>query len=378
LMPYPLQGHIKPMMSLAELLGSANFQVTFFKSIPSGLPANVIRSGLTAKDVFDAMKAVSKPAFRDLLISLADGILCFLTLDVSEELQIPLLVLRTHNASYSWIYFHLPKLIEDGLIPFPDENMDKPIAGIPGFENFLRNRDLPGTCRVKTSDNDYLLQFFIEETFAMTRASALVLNTFEIEAPIVSLLGFHFTKIYAIGPLHKLQKSRMKDINSPSVSSSGILQKEDTSCMTWLNSQPPKSVLYVSFGSLVGLTREQMSELWHGLVNNGQSFLLVVRPDLILGEPGAGETPLAQNEGTEERNRCVSEVSKIGFDMKDTCDGSIIEKLVRDLMENMREEIMGSTDRVAMMARDAVNEGGSSSRNLDRLIENVRLMARKI
>ncbi|KAH9672648.1 glycosyltransferase [Citrus sinensis] len=300
-----------------------------FKSIPSGLPANVIRSGLTAKDVFDAMKAVSKPAFRDLLISL-------------------------------------------------DENMDKPIAGIPGFENFLRNRDLPGTCRVKTSDNDYLLQFFIEETFAMTRASALVLNTFEIEAPIVSLLGFHFTKIYAIGPLHKLQKSRMKDINSPSVSSSGILQKEDTSCMTWLNSQPPKSVLYVSFGSLVGLTREQMSELWHGLVNNGQSFLLVVRPDLILGEPGAGETPLAQNEGTEERNRCVSEVSKIGFDMKDTCDGSIIEKLVRDLMENMREEIMGSTDRVAMMARDAVNEGGSSSRNLDRLIENVRLMARKI
>ncbi|KAH9672646.1 glycosyltransferase [Citrus sinensis] len=322
-----------------------------FKSIPSGLPANVIRSGLTAKDVFDAMKA---------------------------ELQIPLLVLRTHNASYSWIYFHLPKLIEDGLIPFPDENMDKPIAGIPGFENFLRNRDLPGTCRVKTSDNDYLLQFFIEETFAMTRASALVLNTFEIEAPIVSLLGFHFTKIYAIGPLHKLQKSRMKDINSPSVSSSGILQKEDTSCMTWLNSQPPKSVLYVSFGSLVGLTREQMSELWHGLVNNGQSFLLVVRPDLILGEPGAGETPLAQNEGTEERNRCVSEVSKIGFDMKDTCDGSIIEKLVRDLMENMREEIMGSTDRVAMMARDAVNEGGSSSRNLDRLIENVRLMARKI
>ncbi|GAY49810.1 hypothetical protein CUMW_121930 [Citrus unshiu] len=318
-MPYPLQGHIKPMMSLAELLGSANFQVTFvninhnhdlllrntditsfcnrfpnfqFKSIPSGLPANVIRSGLTAKDVFDAMKAVSKPAFRDLLISL-------------EELQIPLLALRTHNASYSWIYFHLPKLIEDGLIPFPDENMDKPIAGIPGFENFLRNRDLPGTCRVKTSDDDYLLQFFIEETFAMTRASALVLNTFEIEAPIVSLLGFHFTKIYAIGPLHKLQKSRMKDINSPSVSSSGILQKEDTSCMTWLNSQPPKSVLYVSFGSLVGLTREQMSELWHGLVNNGQSFLLVVRPDLILGEPGAGETPLAQNEGTEERNRFI-------------------------------------------------------------------------
>lgn len=99
LLPYPLQGHIKPMMSLAELLGSANFQVTFvntdhnhdlllrntditsfcnrfpnfqFRSIPSGLPANVIRSGLTAKDVFDAMKAVSKPAFRDLLISLGE------------------------------------------------------------------------------------------------------------------------------------------------------------------------------------------------------------------------------------------------------------------------------------------------------------------
>lgn len=170
----------------------------------------------------------------------------------------------------------------------------------------------------------------------------------------------------------------------------------------------------------MGLTREQMSELWHGLVNSGQRFLLVVRPDLILGEPGAGErsrfivswapqeevlahpavggvlTHGGWNSTLEGiaagvpmicwpqfsdqlvNSRCVSEVWKIGFDLEDTCDGSIIEKLVRDLMENKREEIMGSTDRVATMARDAVNEGGSSYRNLDGLIKDIRLMARKI
>lgn len=199
--------------------------------------------------------------------------------------------------------------------------------------------------------------------------------------------------------------------------------------MTWLGSQPSRSVLYVSFGSFIKLSCDQILEFWNGIVNSGKGFLWVMRSDLIDGESGVGPVPAELDQGTKERgcivswapqeevlahqaiggflthsgwnstlesmvagvpmicwpqvgdqqvnSSCVSEIWKIGFDMKDTCDRATIEKLVRDLMDNRRDKIMESRVQIAKMARDAVKEGGSSYRNLEKLIEDIRLMAFK-
>ncbi|KAJ0088943.1 hypothetical protein Patl1_31757 [Pistacia atlantica] len=341
-LPFPAQGHIKPMLSLAELLSHAGFHATFintdynndrllhnsdissfhsrfpkfqFISIPDGLPPDHPRSGrLYIRDLFQSSRTVFKPALRQLLISLkegkgpcqlptciiADGILCF-AIDVAQEFEIPTLSFRTYSAHCLWTYFHLSKLIEEGEVPFQDENFDKPISCIPGLENVLRRRDLPGICRFENADEP-VLQFFIKETSALTRASGLILNTVnEIEAPIITRLGSFFNKIYAIGPLHTL-KSRIND-SSASNSSNGILWKEDKQCL-----------------------------------------------------------------------RCVSEVWKMGFDMKDTCDRSIVEKLVRALMDNKTEEIMASANKLAKLARDSIKEDGSSFINLEKLIQDIKSM----
>ncbi|GLT92624.1 hypothetical protein SLE2022_104530 [Rubroshorea leprosula] len=74
-------------------------------------------------------------------------------------------------------------------------------------------------------------------------------------------------------------------------------------------------------------------------------------------------------------SRCVSDVWKIDFDMKDTCDRSTVEKMVRDLMVNKREEIMKSTDEMARIARDSVKEGGSSYCNFEKLIQDIKSVA---
>ena len=60
--------------------------------------------------------------------------------------------------------------------------------------------------------------------------------------------------------------------------------------------------------------------------------------------------------------------------MKDTCDKGIVEKMVNDLMVERREEFVRSADEMAKLAKESVSEGGHSYCNLDRLMEDIRLM----
>ncbi|KAG1328255.1 UDP-glycosyltransferase 74E2-like [Cocos nucifera] len=48
-------------------------------------------------------------------------------------------------------------------------------------------------------------------------------------------------------------------------------------CMQWLDSQPSKSIIYVSFGSMAALSPDQMVELAFGILNSSKCFLWVVR-----------------------------------------------------------------------------------------------------
>ncbi|XP_059636366.1 7-deoxyloganetic acid glucosyltransferase-like [Cornus florida] len=468
ILPFPAQGHIKPMLMLAKLLCHANFNVTFvntdhnhnhiinsinqttfnshfptlrFEAIPDGLPPEHPRSGLHILDLFYSIESASKAKFKDLIVSLgqengvpycspptcviSDGIMSF-AIDVAEELHIPVITFRTYNASCTWVYFHIEKLIQEGHIPFKgDVDMDGAIDSVPGFEGVLRRRDLPGICRLKEVDDPHL-QFFIRQTSTTKRASALILNTFEeLESPIISRFLSIFPKVYPIGPLHALFESRIKLNHCPpsDSSSNGSLTQQDMTCLTWLKSQAAKSVIYVSFGSVAMLTHGQLMEFWHGLVNSEKPFLWVMRKGLLLGEDTVGEIPTELVVGTKERgyivgwapqeevlahrsvggflthsgwnstlesilagvpmicwpqladqtvnSRCVSEVWRIGLDMKDTCDRSTVEKMVRDLMEGKRE-ITESTADFARKARDSINEGGSSYCNLEKLIEDLQ------
>ncbi|GLT41871.1 hypothetical protein SLA2020_159030 [Shorea laevis] len=82
--------------------------------------------------------------------------------------------------------------------------MDKRLTCIPGMENVLRCRDLPCICRSEKVDNP-LIQFFTDETLAMPRVFALIINTFNgLEDPMISKLSSFFSTIYTVGPLHAL------------------------------------------------------------------------------------------------------------------------------------------------------------------------------
>ncbi|TVU30731.1 hypothetical protein EJB05_22366, partial [Eragrostis curvula] len=60
----------------------------------------------------------------------------------------------------------------------------------------------------------------------------------------------------------------------------GNFWPEDASCMSWLDKQADRSVVYVAFGSIAVLDRKQFHELARGLELSGRPFLWVVRPGL--------------------------------------------------------------------------------------------------
>jgi hypothetical protein len=130
--------------------------------------------------------------------------------------------------------------------------MDRLITTVSGMESFLRCRDLPSFCRVSDL-NDWQLHVIVTETRRTPQAHAFILNTFEdLEGPILSHIRTQCSKVYTIGPLHAHLKSCLEAKVSPSQSHESLnnLFEVDRSCMTWLDAQPLKSVIYVSFGSI--------------------------------------------------------------------------------------------------------------------------------
>ncbi|KAG6437137.1 hypothetical protein SASPL_102048 [Salvia splendens] len=441
ILPFPAVGHIKPMLMLAEHLSLAGLTISFvnneqshqlirrrspginFLSIPDGLPPDHPRSGPSIVDLLISTSTACKPIFKHLIASMthaptcviADGIMSF-SIDVAVELGIPAIAFRTYSATSTWTYFHLQNLIQEGEIPVvagtESEELERQVRCIPGLEKILRRRDLPSICRL--DPHNQILQFFINQASKMRNASALILNTFDsLEAPFISRLHSIFPTVYAIGPLR-----------SPAQHDSPTPLQIDKSYIQWLDSQPSRSVLYVSFGSVATLSRDELVEFWHGLVNSEIPFLWAIRPDLIDNGSGAVPDDLRSKRGRivgwapqeeilahdavggflthcgwnsilesvwagkpmicrplvaeqQVNGRCVSEVWGLGLDMNRLSDRSVVEKVARDLMEGEKERISRSTARMAHDARDSISEGGASYENLHKLISDIKILHSK-
>ncbi|KAF3433568.1 hypothetical protein FNV43_RR24670 [Rhamnella rubrinervis] len=303
------------------------------------------------------------------------------------------------------------------------------------MESFLRFRDLPSFCRASDT-KDPILQGIARETRHITRGQGLILNTFEeLEGPILSHIRTKYPNIYSIAPIHthlKLKLKLKRKLANKEVSSQPFnsLFEIDRTCITWLDAQPLKSVIYVSFGSTTVMTNDQLMEFWYGLVKSKQRFLWAIRHDMVHkqgeGDDGKNNIPAELTEGTKERgymvwwapqeevlehpsvcgfvthsgmnsilesllagvpmicwpyhadhqmiSRCVREMWKIGLDMKDVCDRNIVEKMINDLMVERREEFQRAVDNYRRLAIKSVSEGGSSYSNLDSLIQDILKM----
>ncbi|KAJ9540018.1 hypothetical protein OSB04_026524 [Centaurea solstitialis] len=469
--PLPMQGPVNCMLKLAELLCLSGISVTVlntdhihrtllrrtnvlsrfsryrnfrFQTISDGLSDDHPRSSERFLEVFEGMRTVTEPAFREMMISgcfssrsaspvtviIPDGSFSF-ALDVAEEIQIPVIYFETVSPCALWTYLRLPDLIDAGEVPFNGNDLDVLVESVPGTETFLRRRDLPSFYRGDNLAN-HVMQIILNEARHVPRAYGVIVNTFDVlDASVLVHMRKLCPNIYCVGPLHTLHKSRLAVAPKPTTQKpqsnvSNSLWEEDRTCLSWLDLQPAKSVVYVSIGSMARMTVDQFFELWHGLVNSGKPFLWVQRPGSVLGEYDDGQVPQYLVDETKERgfivtwvpqeevlahpaiggflthsgwnstmesimegvpmicwpfyvdqqvnSRFVSEVWKIGLDIKDTCDRVVIEKAVNNLIHVKRDDFSRSVKALAESGARSVAEDGSSYMDLNRLVEDIKSM----
>ncbi|KAJ7961724.1 Glycosyltransferase [Quillaja saponaria] len=193
-----------------------------------------------------------------------------------------------------------------------------------------------------------------------------------------------------------------------------IFKLDTEACMKWLDNKPSGSVVYVSFGSLAALDVEQMEEIAFCLRDSECYFIWVIRePELaklpkdfvneskkglivtwcsqlqVLAHEAVGcfVTHCGWNSTLEAFSlgvpmigfpqwtdqptnaKFIMDVWKIGIrapvDEKGIVRKQAMEHCIRDIMENDKgKEIKRNANKWKTVAREAVDEGGSSDKNI--------------
>ncbi|XP_020098422.1 UDP-glycosyltransferase 73E1-like [Ananas comosus] len=109
---------------------------------------------------------------------------------------------------------------------------------------------------------------------AETTADGIILNTFELiegdtAAAYAAMLG---KPVYCIGPSCLSTKDTVG-----SVGRGGDAAVDAPRCVEWLAAKKPRSVIYVSFGSLTYVPPKQVIEIGEGLAAAGAPFVLVIK-----------------------------------------------------------------------------------------------------
>ncbi|XP_038696147.1 7-deoxyloganetin glucosyltransferase-like [Tripterygium wilfordii] len=317
--PAPFQSHIKAMLNFSKLLHYKGFHITFvntefnhkrllkargsdsldglpdfrFESIPDGLPPSDDNATQDMNVLCESVKRNFLAPFLDLIQKLnsagppvtcivADAFMMFTT-TAAQQLGIPIVFLIVVSACASMGQLQYRPLKEKGIVPLKDESyltngyLDMVIDWIPGMKD-IRLKNLPSFLQI-TDPNDLLFNFIMEATEKCHDPNALIIHTFNaLEHEVLDALSTIFPQVYAIGPF-QLLLNQVKDNRLNSIGCN--LWIEEPECLEWLDSKEPNSVIYVNFGSMAVMTKEQLIEFGMGLANSNHYFLWIIRPDLV-------------------------------------------------------------------------------------------------
>ncbi|KAF9624164.1 hypothetical protein IFM89_008102 [Coptis chinensis] len=185
-------------------------------------------------------------------------------LEVAEKLSIQRAVFWSSSAVLLALTLHIPKLIEDGIINTEGIPLTNQMIHLSTTMPAMKTGHFVWACFGDSDLQKTIFKLMFDNTPSTKLANYIICNSFyELEPSAFNLVP----NLKPIGPL--LASSRLAHF-----------WPEDLTCLSWLDQQPAKSVIYVALGSFTVLDKRQFDELALGLELCGQRFLWVVRPDL--------------------------------------------------------------------------------------------------
>ncbi|TVU34783.1 hypothetical protein EJB05_16634, partial [Eragrostis curvula] len=305
--PFPGRGHVNAMMNLSRLLAARGAEVTFVvteewlglllapSSSPAPLPAgvrlrtipNVIPSehGRAADHpgFLDAVAAEMEAPFERLLDGLegpppaalvADTYVPWVV-DVGNRRGVPVWSLFPMPAAFFYTYYHydrLPAWFTEEHAPATGETLEKSDQKLEHYvsaqaSSSIRLSDLEPTIHSKRT-----VKHILAAVSSIRNAQCLLFTTmYELEASVIdSLRSTLSCPVYPIGPCIPYMTLDNHHNSYGEVTSQGDY-------FTWLDSQPAKSVLYVSLGSFLAVSASQLDEIALGLASSEVRFLWILR-----------------------------------------------------------------------------------------------------
>ncbi|KAF5731904.1 anthocyanidin 3-O-glucosyltransferase 7 [Tripterygium wilfordii] len=303
---FPFGSHPRPLLSLVLKLATAAPQVhfSFFNteksnetlfssskssqlphnfraySVDDGVPAGHVLSGHPLEAVEFFLKAGAESFKKGIDIALAEtgtNITCFLmdgfvvfAGEIAGDLGIPWIPVWCPLSCSLSAHFYtdlIRKLYANNGVVNESQNLDQ----IPGL-SFMKIGDLPGELISPDLDKSIFAKTLSELGQVLPRATAIVINFFEELNP-AALNDDHkskFRKVFNVGFL---------TISLP-LSPQPPPESDSTGCLSWLNGQKPKSVAYVSFGTVVATPQTELVAMAEALEESGVPFLWSLRDNL--------------------------------------------------------------------------------------------------
>ncbi|XP_056160770.1 gallate 1-beta-glucosyltransferase 84A24 [Syzygium oleosum] len=203
--------------------------------------------------------------------------------DVAESLGLPSAMLWVQSCACFAAYYHY----YHGLVPFPSESAMEIDVQLPCMP-LLKHDEVPSFL-YPTTPYPFLRRAILGQYKNLDKPFCILMDTFqELELEIIEYMS-KISPIKTVGPLFKNPKA-------PNANVRGDFMKADD-CIGWLDSKPAGSVVYVSFGSVVYLQQDQWDEIAYGLLNSGVNFLWVMKPP----HKDSGYTVLTLPEGFLEK-----------------------------------------------------------------------------
>ncbi|KAL2488193.1 UDP-glycosyltransferase 87A2 [Forsythia ovata] len=313
-MPYPGRGHINPMINLCKLVAgkSSSILITVvlteewlsligseakpenirFATVPNVVPSEHGRGADPrgfAMAVWSKMEEPFERLLDELQLSptlvIADSFIPWVA-DMACTRNIPFASLWTMSASVFSVIYHVDLVVQHGHYPADlSVKGDEIVDYIPGLSP-IRVWDLPTI--VRSQEDSELTQKALKAiSQAFHKAQYLLFTSvYELEAEVIDALKLKASfSIYTIGPATTYFK--VKDIYSNMSNNNS-----DFNYLKWLNIQPPNSVLFISLGSFLSVSKAQMDEIVAGLCASGTRFLWVARGETPNLEESRGEKGL--------------------------------------------------------------------------------------